>query len=80
MFEGSGPKRSTDYHGDAACRDFGAFNMWQAVTVLYAGFLVLPQGLNDPEKGLWSIYHIGIIVGFGIRPEWGSSGPYKVEE
>ena len=23
-------------------------------------------GLNDPEKELWSIYHIGIIVGYGL--------------
>ena len=38
-----------------------------------------PERLNDPSKGLWCIYHIGIIIGYGIRPKfYGSFGPEGV--
>ena len=35
-----------------------------------------PYGLQLPETGLWSIYLIGIAVGYGMRHRlYGSLGP-----
>ena len=36
----------------------------------------MPSGLNDTQKGLWSIYHLGVVVRYGTLPEFrGSFGP-----
>ena len=36
-----------------------------------------PYGVHGPPKGLWSIYHIEIGVGYGMwRQFFGSFGPY----
>ena len=29
-----------------------------------------PSGLDDPLEGLWSIYRIGIVLGFGKWPKF----------
>ena len=37
------------------------------------------QRLNGPKKGLWSIYRFGVVIGYGIRPQfntvYGEFGP-----
>ena len=38
--------------------------------VIMMNILLLPQGPNDRERGLWSLYHIGVVIGDGIWPQF----------